>query len=210
MAAEARADPSRPATRRSRGSRLPNWLTSSRYLLTPSIAREGTGEDALALVEDMASVMVHGNAPEASWSCRFKRGSSAYEREPASPAAASVAIAGGPSACTDPRRSAMTCGASGRSRSRSRGLNSSCASTARCSATCGLSCDRCCCSAYCGFLHEGRPCQQGQDARRKVLRRSAARVDRAVHLLRRSHHRVGAQRRRPREHACARSTFRAW
>jgi ABC-type polysaccharide/polyol phosphate transport system ATPase subunit len=41
---------------------LPNWLTPSRYLLTPSLAREGTGENALALVEDMASVMVHGTA----------------------------------------------------------------------------------------------------------------------------------------------------
>jgi ABC-type polysaccharide/polyol phosphate transport system ATPase subunit len=41
---------------------IPNWLTASRYLMTPSIAREGTGEDTLALVEDMATVMVHGNA----------------------------------------------------------------------------------------------------------------------------------------------------
>jgi ABC-type polysaccharide/polyol phosphate transport system ATPase subunit len=41
---------------------LPNWLTSSRYAMTPSIAREGTGEDALALVEDMASILVHGDA----------------------------------------------------------------------------------------------------------------------------------------------------
>jgi len=41
---------------------IPNWLTPSRYLLTPSVAREGTGENALALVEDMASVVVHGSA----------------------------------------------------------------------------------------------------------------------------------------------------
>jgi ABC-type polysaccharide/polyol phosphate transport system ATPase subunit len=41
---------------------LPNWLTASRYMLTPSIAREGTGAHALALVEDMASVMIHGSA----------------------------------------------------------------------------------------------------------------------------------------------------
>jgi len=41
---------------------LPNWLTPSRYTLTPSLAREGTGESAIALVEDMASVMVHGTA----------------------------------------------------------------------------------------------------------------------------------------------------
>ena len=39
---------------------LPNWLTSSRYTLTPSVARAGTGDDALALVEDMATIMVHG------------------------------------------------------------------------------------------------------------------------------------------------------
>jgi ABC-type polysaccharide/polyol phosphate transport system ATPase subunit len=39
---------------------IPNWLTASRYLLTPSLAREGTGESALALVEDMASIVIHG------------------------------------------------------------------------------------------------------------------------------------------------------
>jgi hypothetical protein len=39
---------------------VPNWLTSSRYTLTPSVARAGTGKDALALVEDMASIMIHG------------------------------------------------------------------------------------------------------------------------------------------------------
>ena len=39
---------------------IPNWLTPSRYLLTPSVAREGTGERTLALVEDMTSVVVHG------------------------------------------------------------------------------------------------------------------------------------------------------
>jgi ABC-type polysaccharide/polyol phosphate transport system ATPase subunit len=38
----------------------PNWLTSSRYTLTPSVARAGTGDAALALVEDMASIMIHG------------------------------------------------------------------------------------------------------------------------------------------------------
>jgi ABC-type sulfate/molybdate transport systems ATPase subunit len=41
---------------------LPNWLTSSRYAMTPSVAREGTGKDALAVVEDMASVLIHGDA----------------------------------------------------------------------------------------------------------------------------------------------------
>jgi ABC-type polysaccharide/polyol phosphate transport system ATPase subunit len=39
---------------------LPNWLTPSRYAMTPSLALEGTGENALALVEDMASIVVHG------------------------------------------------------------------------------------------------------------------------------------------------------
>jgi ABC-type polysaccharide/polyol phosphate transport system ATPase subunit len=41
---------------------IPNWLTPSRYTLTPSLAREGTGENALALVEDMTSIIVHGSA----------------------------------------------------------------------------------------------------------------------------------------------------
>jgi hypothetical protein len=41
---------------------LPNWLTSAHYAFTPSLAREGTGEDALALVEDMASIFIHGAA----------------------------------------------------------------------------------------------------------------------------------------------------
>jgi ABC-type polysaccharide/polyol phosphate transport system ATPase subunit len=41
---------------------IPNWLTASRYLLTPSIARAGTGNDALAVVEDMASILIHGDA----------------------------------------------------------------------------------------------------------------------------------------------------
>jgi ABC-type multidrug transport system ATPase subunit len=39
---------------------IPNWLTASRYLLTPSLAHEGTGESALALVEDMTSIVIHG------------------------------------------------------------------------------------------------------------------------------------------------------
>ncbi len=41
---------------------IPNWLSPSRYTLTPSLAREGTGDDALAIVEDMVSVVVHGNS----------------------------------------------------------------------------------------------------------------------------------------------------
>ncbi len=39
---------------------IPAWLTPSRYTLTPSLAREGTGANALALVEDMTSVVIHG------------------------------------------------------------------------------------------------------------------------------------------------------
>ncbi len=41
---------------------MPAWLTPSRYMLTPSLARAGTGEDAVALVEDMASVVIHGTS----------------------------------------------------------------------------------------------------------------------------------------------------
>ncbi len=41
---------------------IPNWLAASRYLLTPSLAHEGTGESALALVEDMASIVIHGTS----------------------------------------------------------------------------------------------------------------------------------------------------
>jgi ABC-type polysaccharide/polyol phosphate transport system ATPase subunit len=35
-----------------------NWLTPSRYMLTPSVARDGVGAHALAVREDIASVMV--------------------------------------------------------------------------------------------------------------------------------------------------------
>ena len=37
-----------------------NWLAPSRYDATPSVARDGAGEDALDLREDLASLMVHG------------------------------------------------------------------------------------------------------------------------------------------------------
>jgi Wzt C-terminal domain len=37
-----------------------NCLTPSRYTLTPSVARHGTGADALDLREDIASVVIHG------------------------------------------------------------------------------------------------------------------------------------------------------
>jgi ABC-type polysaccharide/polyol phosphate transport system ATPase subunit len=41
---------------------IPNLLTPSRYVLSPSLARAGTGKSALALVQDMASIVVHGDA----------------------------------------------------------------------------------------------------------------------------------------------------
>jgi ABC-type polysaccharide/polyol phosphate transport system ATPase subunit len=37
-----------------------NWLAPSRYDATPSIARQGTGDDVLDLREDLASLVVHG------------------------------------------------------------------------------------------------------------------------------------------------------
>ena len=37
-----------------------NWLTPSRYMLTPSIARDGAEAHALDLREDIASIVVHG------------------------------------------------------------------------------------------------------------------------------------------------------
>jgi ABC-type polysaccharide/polyol phosphate transport system ATPase subunit len=40
--------------------RFENWLTASRYALSPSVARSGTGEDVLDVQEDMATLLVHG------------------------------------------------------------------------------------------------------------------------------------------------------
>jgi ABC-type polysaccharide/polyol phosphate transport system ATPase subunit len=40
--------------------RFENWLTPSRYSLTPSIARNGPGEDAIDVRADVADVLVHG------------------------------------------------------------------------------------------------------------------------------------------------------
>jgi ABC-type polysaccharide/polyol phosphate transport system ATPase subunit len=37
-----------------------NWLSASRYSVTPSVARNGFGADALDLREDLASLVVHG------------------------------------------------------------------------------------------------------------------------------------------------------
>jgi ABC-type polysaccharide/polyol phosphate transport system ATPase subunit len=39
--------------------RFQNWLTPSRYTVTPSLARNGRGDDAIDLREDLASLMVH-------------------------------------------------------------------------------------------------------------------------------------------------------
>jgi ABC-type polysaccharide/polyol phosphate transport system ATPase subunit len=39
--------------------RFDNWLTPSRYSVTPSLARNGRGDDAIDLREDLASLMVH-------------------------------------------------------------------------------------------------------------------------------------------------------
>ena len=40
--------------------RFENWLTASRYNLTPSVARSGTGDDVLDVQEDLATLVVHG------------------------------------------------------------------------------------------------------------------------------------------------------
>jgi ABC-type polysaccharide/polyol phosphate transport system ATPase subunit len=37
-----------------------NWLTASNYTVTPSVAREGMGDEALDLREDLASLLIHG------------------------------------------------------------------------------------------------------------------------------------------------------
>ncbi len=38
-----------------------NWLAPSRYTLSPSVARGGTGADVLAVAEDIASLVAHGS-----------------------------------------------------------------------------------------------------------------------------------------------------
>jgi ABC-type polysaccharide/polyol phosphate transport system ATPase subunit len=40
--------------------RFENWLTTSRYNLTPSVAGSGTGEDSIDVAEDLATLIVHG------------------------------------------------------------------------------------------------------------------------------------------------------
>jgi ABC-type polysaccharide/polyol phosphate transport system ATPase subunit len=39
--------------------RFENWLTPSRYTATPSLARDGRGDDAIDVREDLATLMVH-------------------------------------------------------------------------------------------------------------------------------------------------------
>jgi ABC-type polysaccharide/polyol phosphate transport system ATPase subunit len=39
---------------------LINWLTPARYHLTPSVARSGTGADAIDVRDDIASLIIHG------------------------------------------------------------------------------------------------------------------------------------------------------
>jgi ABC-type polysaccharide/polyol phosphate transport system ATPase subunit len=40
--------------------RFENWLTASRYSLTPSVAANGRGDNAIDLREDLATLLVHG------------------------------------------------------------------------------------------------------------------------------------------------------
>jgi hypothetical protein len=40
--------------------RFENWLTASRYTLSPSVARAGAGEDVFDVQEDIAALLVHG------------------------------------------------------------------------------------------------------------------------------------------------------
>jgi ABC-type polysaccharide/polyol phosphate transport system ATPase subunit len=40
--------------------RFENWLTASRYNLTPSVASAGTGQDTIDVREDLATLLVHG------------------------------------------------------------------------------------------------------------------------------------------------------
>ncbi len=87
----ARSDQHGRADRRLQGRRnastarfeLPNWLTPSRYTLTPSVAREGTGD------ERARAGRGHGldrdprrRRAAASSSCRSTSGSSAHEHQP--------------------------------------------------------------------------------------------------------------------------------
>ena len=41
--------------------RFENWLSPGRYTVTPSVARNGRGDDIVDLSEDAASLIVHGD-----------------------------------------------------------------------------------------------------------------------------------------------------
>jgi hypothetical protein len=41
--------------------RFDNWLAPMRYTMTPSVARAGSGADAIHLREDLATIVVHGD-----------------------------------------------------------------------------------------------------------------------------------------------------
>jgi hypothetical protein len=45
--------------------RFENWLTAGRYNLTPSVARNGRGDDVFDLREDAVSLVVHGDMSSA-------------------------------------------------------------------------------------------------------------------------------------------------
>jgi hypothetical protein len=53
--------------------RFENWLTAGRYTLTPSIARNGRGDDVIDVREDFASLVVHGDHSTAGMA-RFPHG----------------------------------------------------------------------------------------------------------------------------------------
>ena len=40
--------------------RFENWLTASRYSLTPSVARNGRGDYAIDVRDNVAELLVHG------------------------------------------------------------------------------------------------------------------------------------------------------
>jgi ABC-type polysaccharide/polyol phosphate transport system ATPase subunit len=61
--------------------RFENWLTAGRYTLTPSVARNGRGDDVIDVREDVASLVVHGEHGQAGMA-RFPHGFE-LERAPA-------------------------------------------------------------------------------------------------------------------------------
>ncbi len=53
--------------------RFENWLTSGRYNMTPSVARNGRGDATIDLREDLASLVVHGG-PSTGGMAHFPHG----------------------------------------------------------------------------------------------------------------------------------------